>query len=490
MTLMEAPAPEARPSRALIVIAMMLALAAVALTFLEPEIAELIPDRWWAKLHLDQSPVRGLPFILAGLFGALVLIALISRDVVLSIISIMAIAAQMNGFRVSIIDAFDVALLIGLLYWVASLLTGRDKPLFLSGVVWFGFAMLLLALPYLMIQNPARFIIGYLGILRAVIVALLVTNLIQDRQTLDRALMVFIYVAAASGLIGILQFLAAYFYGFHFTFIDPPETAFKPTPIGIVMRASGLCITAQHMSSFLAFVLPLTLWRATHTWKLFDIILVGLTGFGILLTWNMGAVLVVAVMLAVFPLLRWPRLAPHFLTLYVLIAVAIFYSGLYELIYKKVFDTGTAKGASQRGTLLLLGLDKLDRNVLVGTGPQGFARYSGNFWQRPVHNAYVQAATELGLLASLTFIAMPVSLLTRLALALRHVTVTDRPLIFCFIFSTITLMVLMNSEPMLDHGNTWLFLGLIQASLTIVLRDTGRAITPPPPAASPAIAAP
>lgn len=152
----------------------------------------------------------------------------------------------------------------------------------------------------------------------------------------------------------------------------------------------------------------------------------------------------------------------------ILSILLLYYFGVLEWIFDQVFNAGVVKGASQRGTLLELGLEKLDRNILVGTGPQGFATFSGNFWGRPVHNAYLQIATELGLVAMLVFTTAMLALLTALVLTLKRVRdLHDRATLLCMIMAQGILIAIMMSEPMMDHSNTWFALAIVQVSIFV-----------------------
>jgi hypothetical protein len=230
------------------------------------------------------------------------------------------------------------------------------------------------------------------------------------------------------------------------------------------MRASGLCITAQHLSGFLSVALPFAMWRATSTWRLTDLALAGLIGLGVLASWNFSAIVCIAIVGVLFPLMRWPRLVIQFLVLYLLFSVAAYFTGLSEYLWDElVADSGAGRGLSQRQTLNLIGLDKLDRSLLVGTGPQGFAEFTGNFWHRPVHNVFLQVATEIGLLGLLALLTAIFYLIGKQVIAMVYGTVGQSVLARLAFLGLVANIILSMSEPVADHSNYWLFLGLFQA---------------------------
>jgi len=237
-----------------------------------------------------------------------------------------------------------------------------------------------------------------------------------------------------------------------------------------MLRASSLNATAQHLSGFLLLALPFVLFRITRDRggrRWFWLLSEGVLLTGILLTWNYMAFFAVGVVLIVFPFLRWPRLAVQILIGAALLATLFYYTGVLEWLYEMSFGNASiAKGLSQRLTLLNLGFEKLYRNPWVGVGLQGFPFFSGNFWHRPVHDAYIQAATELGVLGAIVFITMLATLATQLAFLARAGTRYSREVLLPALLAFLGLVLLMLGEPMLDHSNTWLFLGLVSAMIS------------------------
>lgn len=377
------------------------------------------------------------------------------------------VAAQTNGIGLGPFDVFDFAVGIVFVSWIATRAVDVDRPIALPPLIAIGALIVLVGIAHLPVASPVRWFIGVFGLFRGVLVAFLVVDLCRTAEDFRRVEFALLAVACASAAIGISQFLLAFFGIFQFTLIDPPISAFKPTPFGFVMRASGLCITAQHYSSFLVLAAPFALWRLSESWRLRDLALVVLLFAGIAVSWNFGALIALMVVCAILPFVRWPHQVLHIALALGAVAAIAYYSGLLQLLYDLSFgDAGVAKGVSQRHTLFELGLEKIARNPIVGTGPQEFARYDGNFWGRPVHNAFGQAASELGLVGALLLGAATVYLLTELGLrAFRPGPMRREAGIL--LAGLVGYLQLMQSEPNLDHANTWLAFGLAQALVLI-----------------------
>ncbi len=393
--------------------------------------------------------------------------------------AVLLVGSQLNGLRAGPVDIFDLALLVVLTLWLAKLALDTTRPIRLSVLFLLASVLVLLGVAHLSLMSPLPWAVGVFGMTRVAIVALIVVDLCRDLRTIETVTRAFVLTAVASASLGLVQFAVAYLQVFHFTLIVPAETAFKPTPLGFVMRASGLCVTAQHFSSFLVYALPFALWRALdlRRWRDGAAVLILLAGIGVSL--NFGAMLASLLMIGVVPFLRWPDLSIHLgLGLAGLVALAYFV-GLLDLAYALSFgDAGVSKGVDQRKTLFALGLDQFGRNPLVGTGLRGFGSVDGNFWDRPVHNLLGQAAVELGAIGLLTVLAIFYILSLDLARLAPRPDKTGKQARIGLLLVLVAFL-LGQSEPNLDQSNLWLVLALAQA-IVLAARQGGITGSGPP----------
>jgi hypothetical protein len=441
----------------------------------------VVIDPWVMRLlSLRGADIAGLPYatpgcalvIWLGLFG-LWRLARQGMDFAKVSLALIFVASQLNGIGAGPADIFDGALFGILAVWIVTHALDTARPLRLSVLFFLATGLVVLTLAHMPLMSPVTWFIGLFGIARVAIIVLLVVDLCRDARTLDAALRMFVATAVVSAVVGIVQFALAYLGVFYFTLITPAISAFKPTPIGFVMRASGLCITAQHFSSFLVYALPFALWRLADTWRWRDAMVIAIILAGLAVSLNFGAMFAAMLVIGLMPFLRWPHLGIHLgLALVGLLSVAYFVGGL-DLIYDLTFgDAGIAKGVDQRKTLFILGLEQFGRNPLIGTGLHGFGAVDGNFWDRPVHNLFGQAAVELGLGGLLIVLAI-FFILTLDLVRLAPVSGMAR---VCLLMLAAAIM-LGQSEPNLDQSNLWIVLALAQATILIGRRVTG---LPPP----------
>jgi hypothetical protein len=444
---------------------LVLPLLVAGLVLIDPWLVRAMPEGIVRNLHLRNVPyATPLMVVLAGLFATVCMRLVRTADFAALAMGMLLVASQLNGIKAGPVDIFDVALFGVLAVWISRYALDVTRPVRLSVLLCLASGLVVLAVAHLPVMRAVPWFIGVFGITRVAIITLLIVDLCRDQRTLDAALRIFVLTAAVSAMVGIVQFALAYLQIFIFTLINPPVTAFKPTPIGFVMRASGLCTTAQHFSSFLVYALPVALWRMTETVRVRDVAVVGIILAGIAVSLNFGAMFAALLVMGLLPFLRWPGLSIHLaLGLLGLLGVAYF-AGLLDLVYDLTFgDAGISKGVDQRKTLFTLGLEQFGRNPLVGTGMRGFGDVDGNFWDRPVHNLFGQVAAELGVLGLLIMLGI----FYVLTLDLARLARTGGKHVRIALLTLAAAILLGQSEPNLDQSNLWIVLALAQATILI-----------------------
>lgn len=456
------------------------ALACAALVSIDPYVSPALPFPLFNQVLPEKFPYKLTIFLASGLLlGWLVqkIVGLAANTTYLLIALIFAFA-QMGGLKAGPLDGLDVVTLIGFLLILTDRLLNPHKPLFSAGLFFFAGALLLLDMVNFIDHLSASHIIAVSSFLRAILLAWLLVNLITDAASARFAVNMFIAVAIISALIGISQGLLFLLFGIDFSFIDQfgaSDTQYKPTPFGMLPRASALNGSAQHLSSFLLIALPFLLFRwheSTGKTKQRMTVAIAVVLGGVLSTWNYGGFFAVLVVLLLYPFFQWPRYSIHILCGMLSLLIFCYFTGVLDWLYSVSFgNAGVSKGVSQRHTLLSLGLEKLVKDPWFGVGLHGFTDTPGNYWRRPVHNAYIQAATEIGIVGALVFLTMLMTMVTQAILSSIHFGRAWSHLARASALSILGLMWLMLTEPMVDHSNTWLILGLTQALLLTGWRD-------------------
>jgi hypothetical protein len=456
------------------------AVAVGALIALDPVLSRLVPVGVWRWLWLDEAPLRlAVAVSVLAVAGLTVLPWLVRGgarahragvDAPRIAILALLVGTQIGGIKAGPIDALDLLIPALLAILLFRELGPRARGVLLPGAVFFGLALLVIEIPHFFRASPVTSLLGLARLARYVLLALLIVNLIRDRATLRFALGALAGVAVASALLGIAQSLLFWIAGIPIVFHDDVQEAFKDTPFGFLLRATGLNATAQQLSGFLLLALPVLLHASTEAATRRRRFVIG-TGIAILLvalvlTWNYGAMVAAGALLLLFPFVRWPRLSIHLAIAYVLTALAVYYSGLGALIWTFVEKT-LMTGVGQRLTLLGLGFEKLARDPWVGEGLGGFGRYSGNYWHRDVHNAPMRAWTELGFPGLLVFTALVVTSLTQVVLLSARGDDPWRRTCRVLLLASIGMLVFMQTEPMLDSSILWTLFALVQVAVLL-----------------------
>lgn len=442
---------------------------AASLVLLDPVLWKLLPSDLVPIPWLAESPFQALPVFLLLAFVATSLArwSRLAPDFAALSITLLLATSQLNGFGLGPLDSFDVVLGLVLLAWIARVGVAPERPIRLSFLFFATGALLVLTVAHMPVMSPVRWLVGLIGVIRIILISILVVDLLRDRDTLKRCLNALVLVAAASALIGILQFALAFSGVVYLTLIDPPASAFKPTPVGYVMRASAFCGTAQHFSSFLLYALPAALWRFSRGWSPLDALICVILFAGIVVAFNFAAIFGSMLVMAVFPLLRWPNAAIHILLAGLGLLMLSHFAGLLELIYSLSFgDAGISKGVDQRKTLFDLGLDHVWNSPWVGAGVDGFGSVDGNFWDRPVHNIFGQVASELGVLGLVLMIVILFVISLELVVQVVR-SGPDRPMVAIALMMVVSGIVVSQAEPNLQQSNFWLVLAISQAIVRI-----------------------
>lgn len=448
-------------------------------------------DPFLSRLHLPYAEyLKIYPFT----FTALVVVSSVSvllfvmsfpwlwaRKEMTSLVVILG-AAQFTGISVATIDTLEATTGVVFALWLIVMLADRQQPLRASAVIpmMLGIAACTVwtsvnvYAPWLLLS-----IVGMVGLGIKILVYFLLTQLITTPQLIRFAVRVTIGTAAFTAIVGIAQELIYYFYGIPLTLMRHSETyeILKPTPVGLLLRASGFMPQPQHLSGYCLFALPMMLFLATGSstptrWKIRLWCIASLTAIAIVLTLSIGAWIALTLIVLLFPYFRWPEYTFHITVAILVLILAVYFSGILVYLYNEVMQSGLGSGAGDRKKLLLLGIDKLKQNPFLGTGLRMFLRYSGNYKQHPVHNAYLQAATEIGIVGAAFFcliIAWLILHLSWLALLMRSPEGKMWPKML--LLGLLSLVVVAMTEPAFDHPNTWIFIGLCDAAVLTMRRS-------------------
>lgn len=374
------------------------------------------------------------------------------------------IPTQFVGVNIANLEATKFGLLSVLYLWLLDTFANR-RPirLFMPIIlIWLGILCFAIA----SILNGLVASIGSMYVIIAkLLMFLLVINILRNYNLLQLALKTLVYLAIFSAVAALIQEAIFYFLGIPISFNDnAAKEWFKGTPFGVFIRASAFHPTAQNLAHSLLLATTLILFGPYST--RFKTIALTLTSAAMFLTFSGNALIILVGVLAITPIVKAPHKTLHYLAIVLLVLLVCYETGAMHWIYEKFMLPIIGKSSEDRVSLLQLGIDIITRNPLIGIGLHNFGRVS----PQPVHNAYFQLATEIGVIAGLLLIAMFLLILIRLVMAgLRQTDPVRKSTLQGVALGFTALIIHFMFEPFIDSMVSWSFIGLAEATAMIML---------------------
>lgn len=408
------------------------------------------------------------------------------QDVLLFILPIV-LASQLVGLSPGKIDPLEITLAVLLPVWLASTLVGTQYPIRANATLMMILALVGFAFLSAINEPLSVFVLALVALIVKFVAFFLLSQFVRTIALVRSAIRVMIGVGVFAALAGIAQVVLYLTTNIILTCAIDKKQLFKDTPWGMMLRASGFSPRPQHLSSFLVVVLPVLLFVTflpgvppRRRWLGLLGVLVLCTG--ITLTLSVTGWIAMLLEILLFSYFRWPSRSIHFTAILAGGGVLCYVSGLFEWLSRNYLQhSGLFKGEGQRWYLLTLAFEQLHRSPLVGVGLRNFENFTKNFRRLSVHDAYFQAATEIGVLGGLCFLSILLYALIRLLYLNSYVPDKNETLMIrVLLLGLIALMVSAIAEPTFDHPNTWVYLGILDgAIMTSLLRlREGRAAWP------------
>jgi hypothetical protein len=393
------------------------------------------------------------------------------------------ILAQFSGISLGKIDLLELATLVLLGFWLILAFVEADRKVQITPIFFFILGLLFFSILTLINHPPW---LSFIAIGEKFILFLVVVDLIRKRSSVRSIGHLLIWAGLFSALVGIAQFILYMEWGYLLTIGAPgddPRSFLKPTPFGMLPRATGFFPNPAGLNDFLLFSASIVLFAlaSARTWKrkaayggVFLIM-----AAAIVLTWSTTSLIALGLLLVVFFYIHRPALSIHYSAVILLIVIISYEIGFLEWSYKLIENSGGSAGKI-RVELFGLGLKSLLQSPVVGVGVQNFQIVSGNYFPEgpyifkyPVHNAFMQMATELGIFGGLIFLGIVVFFSVRLAMVLAAPPTEERWLFKGFLLGWIAILLHMMSEPMAYEGTLWLIFGLIEGACITMSKRRG-----------------
>lgn len=449
-------------------------IAVGAVVTADPYLATLVPEDIWSLLSLYDFPYKSTLAIAVVVFIAGVLLAFAARarehreiQIVLLLSSMQVVAIGAGG-----VDPIDLLAVVMLALIFVNALSSPSASFKFPLIMYFALAIGILDLPYAITDHPAHFIVGLIKYSKSAVLALIIVHLVTSERLVRFFVKTLITVAFISASIGIAQVLLFSLTGVAYVIVDDFDDALKPTPFGMMLRAHGLNPETHTLMSFLLLAFPFSLYFATTARSTFHYILFGTVAgtimLAIFLTWSYAGIAGVCVILGLFPMFRWPNKSIHYLLALLLLIAFLYYTDLFTVIYRMIeAEASMSTGIFQRKMLALVTIDEVSRNPWFGRGFDTVQFFSGNYWLRPVHNAYLEAWTATGPAGFIIFTSMMFIFTTNTFILGFAGSGEQEYRLRMMTLTLISFLVVMIAEPYLFSPSTWVMLGFAQALILL-----------------------
>ncbi|HWI13349.1 MAG TPA: O-antigen ligase family protein [Burkholderiales bacterium] len=379
-------------------------------------------------------------------------------------IVLLFVPTQFVGVSIGTLEPTKFGLLI-VGYFITLELLARQRELRMSqpvAILWIAIVMCAVAS---VVNGLVTSIANLYSICAKVVMFTLVVNVVRDRRLLEFAIKLVIGLGLFSAVFALLQEAVFYFYKIPLT-LDPnaPKYWFKETPFGTMIRASAFHPISQNLAHSLLIATAFVLFCPYRL--RFKLLAFTLMASAMFFTFTGNAMIVLCGVLLIVPLVKFPHRALHYVAAVTVIGIALYEVGLFGWVYDKLLMPLSANSAQDRISLMQLGIEVLERDPWIGIGLNNFSRVS----PQPVHNAFLQLASEIGLVGGVLLVALMVTVGARLATAVsRETDPRCKAMGKGVLVGYIALGAHFMFEPFINSMVSWAYIGLAEATAMVLL---------------------
>src|SRR3569832_379284 len=201
------------------------------------------------------------PFFLTSVLAGLLVVGLIFslqinalwRDKERWAVLFTMILAQFSGISLGKIDILEIATLVLVGFWLIVTFVEADRKVQVTPIFFYILGLLFFATLALVNHPPW---LSFIAIGEKFILFLIVVDLIRKRASIRAIGQLMIWAGLFSALVGIAQFVLYMEWGYLLTVGAPgddPKSFLKPTPFGMLPRATGFFPNPAGLNDFLLF---------------------------------------------------------------------------------------------------------------------------------------------------------------------------------------------------------------------------------------------
>jgi O-antigen ligase len=316
--------------------------------------------------------------------------------------------------------------------------------------------------------------------LKVLILTFLLCNFIYKKETLVFFIKWFIIITSMSAVIGIFQEIIYISSGVVVAGVVEKDTLklmFEPTSFGTLLRIPAFTGFYKNLTYLLIpciiIVFNLIIYnfrQLSFTTKALLLLSLFLTGSALLLTFSKDSYLAVFIAILFSFIVRWPNRIIHVSLVFLVLLVIIYYAGLFDDIYNAFYAELHWQEYRMRLQLFREGVyGFIYCHPWLGAGYNQSPLYTADvlFW--PPHNAFLNAACEMGLIGLIPYLLLiGYTLFSAWSLSLVVTELQDKAITIGLLIGIIGNLISMQFHGTYITPYLWQLMGVVQAYRLVV----------------------
>lgn len=393
-------------------------------------------------------------------------------------ISLLIIGFQTTGISLGHLDTSDLFFVIATPLWLITIFTTRKYTIIGSKLNLLSLALLSCAI-LAMINGKLSTIPDMLPLIKASLFSLLIIDIVRRKEWITYFMKALIGVTTMSAFIGIIQEILYLGTGVIYAKYSKQTLTLilEETPMGMFLRVPAF--TGMHL--FLANYLVTSLLIIFNVFLYFNSMLdfrrkillitsMVLMGSALVLTFSKTNMLGLVVGIVISLLLKQSAKLIQ-LSMYSLLAAVLAYiSGLWSSFYESIISQMELLGdIGSRLELMRGGIEGfIYKHPFIGAGLGEGKKYTQDAIGWGVHNAFILAADDTGILGLIVFCAIFVYGLVRLMSTLLMVNdYKEKTILKILLVGLIALLVNIQFQPDFLSYYNWIYIGFAECTVIV-----------------------
>jgi hypothetical protein len=378
------------------------------------------------------------------------------------------------------------------IWWFVHVFVVKEYKIVGSPLHFFNLALLICAI--LSMTNSGLLIaFNMLPLVKAMIFSFFIVDIVRSKEWTVYFLKTLLVVTVLSALIGIFQEIVFLLRGTILVEVDQKSLKFilESTPFGTFLRVPAY--TGMHL--FLANYLVISILIGLNAFLYFNTIMtrreksflkfaIVIMAAALVLTFSKTNMLGLAFGITLSIFMKWRQRSIHFVFLLLLVLVATYYFGLWDMAYKHFAkDLELSGDLGLRVQLMKRGIEGfIYKYTLLGVGIGRGGEYTRDVMGWGAHNAFILAADEVGIIGFTVFLSLFMYAFYRLITAISVLKEPyEKNLVKMLLAGLTAYVVNIQFQPDFLSYYNWLLIGFIESTVIVLRKESRQPTQPSPP---------